>query len=142
MNQVDETSEPGRGSSYAPAKYRAKRKARHVVPAEDIPVGELESHYERLCRAGGGFYWKPFFLGLAVLLAGGIVGSIFAGPGWTPLAKWSVALIFLCLLAWRAVDETESEDIKAIREDYKKTILDSIELVPAEEPSESIRSGS
>ena len=95
-------------------------------------MSELESHYGRLLRLGEKFPWKRLFLTLAVLLAGGIIGSVFAGPGWTTLVKSSCALIVLCLLAWKAVSETEMEDIKAIRRDFKENILDSIELVPIE----------
>lgn len=119
-----------KGSSYSPSKYRAQRKPRHVVPAENIPMGELDSHYKRLQRVGKGNPWKRGFLGAAVLLVGGIVGAVLAGPGWTWQVKAAAGIAIVCGLAWRGISETESEDIASLCADYKEDILDSIELVP------------
>jgi hypothetical protein len=137
MTGSGDTAEPARDSSYSPSKLRAKRKPRHVVPAEDIPMGELDSHYKRLLRLGKGNPWKRAFLGAAVLLAGGVIGAVLAGPGWTWQVKAATALAIACGLAWRGISETEAEDIGNLCKDYKDDILDSIELVPAEEASEA-----
>jgi membrane protein implicated in regulation of membrane protease activity len=99
-------------------------------------MGELESHYKRLCRLGHGNKWKRTFLGVAVLLCGGVLGAILAGPGWTWRVKVAAVLAVVCALAWRGIAETESEDIKNLCKDYKEDILDSIELVPVEEEQE------
>jgi hypothetical protein len=99
-------------------------------------MGELDSHYKRLQRLGKGNIWKRGFLGAAVLLAGGVIGAVLAGPGWTWEVKAAAALAVTCGLAWRAVSETETEDIQSLCNDYKDDILDSIELVPVEEGQE------
>lgn len=120
----------GVGKGYSQAKYRARRKPRHVTPAEGLPMGELESHYKRLQRLGGGKPWKRAFLGAAVLLAGGVIGAVLAGPGWTWPVKAAAGIAIVCGFAWRGVSETEAEDIGCLCKDYKEDILDSIELVP------------
>jgi hypothetical protein len=56
-----------------------------------------------------------------------------AGPGWTWQVKTATALAVACALAWRGITETEAEDIDNLCNDYKHDILDSMELVPAEE---------
>lgn len=120
-------------SSYRLPKYRTRRKAPHVTAANEITVSELQAHYDRLCRCDGGFPWKRGFLGLAVLLAGAVIGAVLAGPGWTDSVKFATVLALFCLVAWRAVDEKETEALTAIRTDFKREILDSIEFVPVEE---------
>jgi hypothetical protein len=127
------------GSSYSQASFRAQRKPRHVVPAENIPMGELDSHYTRLQRLGKGNPWKRGFLGVAVLLAGGVVGAVLAGPGWTWPVKAAAGIAIVCGLGWRGVSETEAEDIANLCSDYKSDILDSIELVPVENAESTAR---
>jgi hypothetical protein len=101
-------------------------------------MSELESHYKRLCRLGKGNTWKRTFLGAAVLLAGGVIGAVLAGPGWTWEVKAAAGIAIVCGLAWRGVRETEAEDIESLCRDYKEDILDSIELIE-EQPEEVTR---
>ena len=101
-------------------------------------MGELESHYKRLCRLGRGTTWKRAFLGAAVLLAGGVVGAVLAGPGWTWEVKAAAGIALVCGLAWRGIRESEAEDLENLCRDYKEDILDSIELVE-EQPEEAAR---
>lgn len=96
-------------------------------------MGELETHYKRLCRVGEENLWKSAFGLLAVVLLGGVVGAALAGPGWTWEVKSAAALTVLAGFAWRGIAETETEGIKAIRDDYKRDILDSLVLEPVEE---------
>jgi hypothetical protein len=105
-------------------------------------MGELESHYKRLQRVGKGNPWKRGFLGASVLLAGGVVGALLAGPGWTWQVKAAAAVAVVCYLAWRGINETEAEDVQNLCSDYKEDILDSIDLVPvAEKAAASSESG-
>lgn len=91
-------------------------------------MSELEAHYRRLRRVGKGNIWKRAFLGLAVILIGGVVGAVLAGPGWTWEVKATLGLAVMASLAWYGIHETEAEDLKTICEDFKEDILDSIEL--------------
>ncbi|HVD86135.1 MAG TPA: hypothetical protein VNB59_01880 [Solirubrobacterales bacterium] len=91
-------------------------------------MSELDRHYERLCRVGKGGLWKRAFLGFAVLMAGGVIGAVLAGPGWTSEVKVAALVSVIALIAWFAVHETESEGISNIRQDFKEDILDSIEF--------------
>jgi len=93
-------------------------------------MGELETHYKRLCRVGEENLWKRGFGLLAVVLLGVVVGAALAGPGWTWEVKAAAALTVLAGLGWKGMAETESEGIKAIRDDYKEDILDSLVLEP------------
>jgi hypothetical protein len=95
-------------------------------------MGELETHYKRLCRVGEENLWKKGFGLFAVILLGGVVGAALAGPGWTWEVKAAAALTALAGLGWKGMDETESEGIKAIRDDYKEDILDSLILKPVD----------
>lgn len=56
----DPTTRRG-SSSYTRGTYRAQRKPSHVVPAENISMNELESHYKRLQRIGKGNPWNVHF---------------------------------------------------------------------------------
>jgi hypothetical protein len=100
-------------------------------------MGELDSHYKRLQRLGKGNPWKRGFLGAAVLMAGGVVGAVLAGPGWTWQVKAASGIAIVCALAWRGISDTEAEDITNLCTDYKEDILDSIELVPVEDAESS-----
>ena len=93
-------------------------------------MGELETHYKRLCRVGEENLWKKGFGLLAVVLLGVVVGAALAGPGWTWEVKTAAALTVLAGLGWKGMAETETEGIKAIRDDYKEDILDSLVLEP------------
>src|SRR5690349_22609603 len=93
-------------------------------------MGELETHYKRLCRVNDENLWKKSFGLLAVVLMGGVVGAALAGPGWTWEVKAAAALTVLAGVGWRGMAETESEGIQAIRDDYKEDILDSLVLEP------------
>ncbi len=111
-------------------QYRVRRSPRHVQPAENIPIGELESHYKRLCRVGEENLWKKGFGLLAVVLLGGVVGASLAGPGWTWEVKAAAVVTVVAGLGWKGIADTESEGIKTIRDDYKRDILDSLVLEP------------
>jgi hypothetical protein len=95
-------------------------------------VGELETHYKRLCRVNDENLWKKGFGLLAVVLMGGVVGAALAGPGWTWEVKAAAALTLLAGLGWKGIAETESEGLQAIRDDYKEDILDSLVLEPVD----------
>jgi hypothetical protein len=91
-------------------------------------------------RVGKGNPWKRAFLGAAVLMAGGVVGALLAGPGWTWQVKAAAGIAVVCGLAWKAVDDTEAEDVQNLCSDYKEDILDSIELVPVEGAEADVKS--
>jgi len=99
-------------------------------------MSELERHYQRLCRVGQGEIWKRAFLGLSILLWGGVIGAVLAGPGWTAAVEAATLLAFVLLLASGAVQRAEAEAISNIREDFKEDILDSIELEMEDENRE------
>lgn len=84
-------------------------------------------------RVGTGNLLKKAFGGSAAVLVGGVVGALLAGGGWTTGVKIAAVAGALCLLAWIAIREAESENLDCICRDYKQDILDSIEFVEVEE---------
>lgn len=117
-------------SKYAPGPPTiVRRKAQHTANPEDLMIGELRTHYKRLCRVGHADLWRRLFSGTAALLAGGVVGAILAGPGWTTEVKGAATLAIFSGIAWLAIQDTDAESIGGIREDYKRDILDSFEMV-------------
>jgi hypothetical protein len=93
-------------------------------------MGELETHYKRLCRVSKENPWKKGFGLVGVVLLGGVVGAALAGPGWTWEVKTAALLAVVSGIAWKAIAETESESIRTISDDYKEDILDSLVLEP------------
>ncbi|HEX9967229.1 MAG TPA: hypothetical protein VGB06_04740 [Solirubrobacterales bacterium] len=104
-------------------------------------MGELETHYRRLSRVKDQNPWKSGFGLLAVVLLGGVVGAALAGPGWTWEVKAAAALTLLAGAAWKGIAETESEGIQAIRDDFKRDILNSLILEPVESTASTGRDG-
>ncbi len=114
--------------SFDRKSLRARRKPGHIAPAEDLSMGELRTHYNRLCRVGNVAFWKLLFSGGWQAFAGAFIGGAIAHASQALLVALAVATVG-CFLGWVAVRDTEAESVKAIREDYKTDILDSIELV-------------
>jgi uncharacterized membrane protein YccF (DUF307 family) len=94
-------------------------------------MGELQAHYDRLCRVGNVDLWKVLFGGGWQVLIGAFIGAAIASAAAIILVPLGVASV-LSFLAWLAIKDTEAETVGAIRSDYKKDILDSFDLVPDE----------
>ncbi len=98
-------------------------------------MSELESHYVRLdrVRKRRGAMWRRVFGGLSMLSLGAVAGAILAGPGWTWQVKVALIVGVLSSITWHAIRDTEAENLKGLCDDYKRDILDSIELVAVED---------
>jgi hypothetical protein len=97
-------------------------------------IGELRTHYERLCRVGNVDLWKVLFSGSWQVLAGAFIGAAVAESSAQVLTPIGVAA-GVAFVAWVAIRDTESETVKGIREDYKRDILDSFEVVEDKVPA-------
>jgi hypothetical protein len=97
-------------------------------------MGELHSHYERLCRVGNVDFWKLLFSAAWQVLLGGFIGAAIASATSPVLVPLGIAA--LCtFVGWIAIKDTEAETVKGIRVDYKRDILDSYEIIDGEELS-------
>ena len=91
-------------------------------------MGELQTHYERLCRVGNVDLWKVLFSGGWQALLGAFIGAAIAHAD--AVVLWPLGVgAGLTFIAWIAVRDTESETVEGIRQDYKRDILDSYEMV-------------
>jgi hypothetical protein len=117
---------------YQPGETIVRRKARYKAKPMDLMMGELQAHYERLCRVGNVDFWKLLFSAAWQVFAGGFIGAALASAPAFVLLPLGVAA--LCtFVGWIAVKDTEAETIKGIRADYKRDILDSYEIIGGED---------
>lgn len=117
---------------YQQGETVARRKARHKARPEDLMMGELQTHYERLCRVGNVDFWKVFLSAGWQVFLGAFIGAAVANAAALVLAPLGTA--GLCtFIGWVAVKDTEAETVKGIRTDYKRDILDSYEIVEGDE---------
>jgi hypothetical protein len=117
---------------YKPGETVARRKARHKAHPEDLMMGELQTHYERLCRVGNVDFWKVLLSAAWQVFLGGFIGAAIASAPAVVLLPLGAAA--LCtFVGWIAVRDTEAETVKGIRADYKRDILDSYEIVDGTE---------
>jgi hypothetical protein len=128
MNDEPQSSSP----DYKPGETVARRKARHKARPEDLMMGELQTHYERLCRVGNVDFWKVLFSAAWQVLLGGFIGAAVASAPALVLVPLGIAA-FCTFLGWIAIKDTEAETVKGIRVDYKRDILDSYEIVDGED---------
>ena len=119
-------------------KVRALRSDRATALAPEVMVGELETHYRRLTRVQDGNVWKRAFGGLSALLGGGVVGALLTGTKWSAGLVGAAVAAAVSVVAWYGIRDTEAESIAAIRADYKKDIIDSIEFVEEGEAVEEM----
>jgi hypothetical protein len=120
---------------YSPTpKSTYKRKTKHTAAPTELMMGELKTHYDRLCRVGNVDFWKVLFAGGWQALAGAFIGAAIASASAIVLLPLGVGTGF-SFIAWVAVRDTEAETVSAIRSDYKRDILDSFDLVPEDQES-------
>jgi hypothetical protein len=125
-------TQPAPPPDYKPGETIARRKARHKAEPKDLMMGELQTHYERLCRVGNVDFWKLLFSAAWQVFVGGFIGAAVASAPALVLLPLGVAA--LCtFVGWIAVKDTEAETVKGIRADYKRDILDSYEIIDGED---------
>lgn len=118
---------------------RMRRNPETTAQVEDVMMGELESFHERLDRIGRSDLWAWLFGGLFQVALGAGVGTAIAEDGVKTTAFVCFGFALVGLLAYIGVRDTESDSIKAIKDDYKKRVLDTLEYEEAEEvPSSEV----
>jgi hypothetical protein len=125
------------GKTPAPWSALLRRNPKRTAKAPEVMISELEAHHRRLERIGASDLWARFFAGLGNGLFGAGVGLAIAHDKLT--YEWTVVCFGFALLsglAFAAVRDTEAESIKAIRDDYKRDVLDSFEYVELRHPDD------